>query len=217
MQTVIANRIVHTVLEHPDDPDIIVASSANNQAITNILKDFKVEQPSDGKPVNLLTLRWLPGLDTLGLYLSGKDEQKDQYKMMFNTKGDGFPNDYDDPARLEEYRGFYLEHFNRFFQASCQNEVERQRFLRKKMKKIRDEIGTCLNVASLKQYGKEMADKGFLSRLLRKFQKLPSYEAIISDWEQTADFKERYDKLIVNSEYKSLPYTEDMAVRLGIN
>lgn len=35
--------------------------------------------------------------------------------MMFNTKGDGFPNDYDDPARLEEYRGFYLEHFNRFF------------------------------------------------------------------------------------------------------
>ena len=205
MQTVIANRIVHTVLEHPDDPDIIVASSANNQAITNILKDFKVEQPSDGKPVNLLTLRWLPGLDTLGLYLSG------------NTKGDGFPNDYDDPARLEEYRGFYLEHFNRFFQASCQNEVERQRFLRKKMKKIRDEIGTCLNVASLKQYGKEMADKGFLSRLLRKFQKLPSYEAIISDWEQTADFKERYDKLIVNSEYKSLPYTEDMAVRLDIS
>ena len=69
---------------------------------------------------------------------------------MFNTKGDGFPNDYDDPARLEEYRGFYLEHFNRFFQASCQNEVECQRFLRKKMKKIRDEIETCLNVASLK-------------------------------------------------------------------
>ena len=32
LQTVIANRIVHAVLEHPDDPDIIVASSANNQA-----------------------------------------------------------------------------------------------------------------------------------------------------------------------------------------
>ena len=43
--------------------------------------------------------------------------------MMFNTKGEGFPNDYDDPARLEEYRGFYLEHFNRFFQTSCRDEV----------------------------------------------------------------------------------------------
>ena len=174
LQTVIANRIVHAVLEHPDDPDIIVASSANNQAITNILKDFKIEQPSGDKPVNLLTLRWLPGLDTLGLYLSGKDEQKDQYKMMLNTKGEGFPNDYDDPARLEEYRGFYLEHFNRFFQTSCRDEVACQRFLRRQMRKMRDEIGTCLNVASLKQYGKEMADKGFLSKLLRKFQKLPS-------------------------------------------
>jgi len=44
---------------------------------------------------------------------------------------------------------------------------------------MRDEIGTCLNVASLKQYGKEMADKGFLSKLLRKFQKHPSYEDVI--------------------------------------
>ena len=57
LQTVIANRIVHAVLEHPDDQDIIVASSANNQAITNILKDFKIEQPSGDKPANLLTLR----------------------------------------------------------------------------------------------------------------------------------------------------------------
>lgn len=213
----IANRIVHAVLEHPDDPDIIVASSANNQAITNILKDFKIEQPSGDKPANLLTLRWLPGLDTLGLYLSGKDEQKDQYKMMLNTKGEGFPNDYDDPARLEEYRGFYLEHFNRFFQTSCRDEVACQRFLRRQMRKMRDEIGTCLNVASLKQYGKEMADKGFLSKLFRKFQKLPSYDDVICGWEQTEDFKARYDKLVANPEYNALPYTEDMAVRLDIS
>lgn len=217
LQTVIANRIVHTVLDHPDDPDIIVASSANNQAITNILKDFKIEQPAEGKPVNPLSLRWLPGLDTLGLYLSGKDEQKDQYKMMFNTKGDGFPNEYDDPARLEEYRRFYLEHFNRFFRTACRDEVACQRFLRRQMKKIRDKIETCLDVACFKQYGKDMGDKGFLSRLLRKFQKLPSYEEVISGWEQTKDFKKRYDTLTANPEYSALPYTEDMAVRLDIS
>lgn len=136
---------------------------------------------------------------------------------MLNTKGEGFPNDYDDPARLEEYRGFYLEHFNRFFQTSCRDEVACQRFLRRQMRKMRDEIGTCLNVASLKQYGKEMADKGFLSKLLRKFQKLPSYDDVICGWEQTEDFKARYDKLVANPEYNALPYTEDMAVRLDIS
>ena len=217
LQTVIANRIVHTVLNHPDDPDIIVASSANNQAITNILKDFKIEQPTEDKPVDPLSLRWLPGLDTLGLYLSGKDEQKDLYKMMFNTKGDGFPNEYDDPARLEEYRRFYLEHFNRFFKTSCHNEIACQRFLRRRMKEIRKEIEVCLNVASLKQYGNEMEDKGFVGKLIRKLQKLPSYEEVIKGWEQTKDFKDRYDKLTANPEYSALPYTEDMAVRLDIS
>ena len=34
--------------------------------------------------------------------------------MMLNTKGEGFPNDYDDPAGWEEYRGFYPEHFQSF-------------------------------------------------------------------------------------------------------
>ena len=72
--------------------DASVFDQAWIEAITNILKDFKIEQPSGDKPANLLTLRWLPGLDTLGLYLSGKDEQKDQYKMMLNTKGEGFPD-----------------------------------------------------------------------------------------------------------------------------
>ena len=62
-----------------------------------------------------------------------------------------------------------------------------------------------------------MADKGFLSKLLRKFQKLPSYDDVICGWEQTEDFKARYDKLVANPEYNALPYTEDMAVRLDIS
>ena len=62
-----------------------------------------------------------------------------------------------------------------------------------------------------------MADKGFLSKLFRKFQKLPSYDDVICGWEQTEDFKARYDKLVANPEYNALPYTEDMAVRLDIS
>lgn len=71
LQTVIANRLAHNILNNPEEPEIIVASSANNQAITNILKDFKAETTNDTTHPRLSN-RWLPELDTLGLYLSGK-------------------------------------------------------------------------------------------------------------------------------------------------
>ena len=87
LQTVIANRLAHNILNNPEEPEIIVASSANNQAITNILKDFKAETTNDTTHPRLSN-RWLPELDTLGLYLSGKKELQQQYKMMFNPKGD---------------------------------------------------------------------------------------------------------------------------------
>lgn len=32
-----------------------------------------------------LAVRWLPELDTLGLYLSGKEELTERYAMMLNT------------------------------------------------------------------------------------------------------------------------------------
>lgn len=51
----------------------------NNQAITNILKDFKAETTNDTAHPRLSN-RWLPELDTLGLYLSGKKELQEQYK-----------------------------------------------------------------------------------------------------------------------------------------
>ena len=105
LQTVIANRLAHNILNNPEEPEIIVASSANNQAITNILKDFKAETTNDTAHPRLSN-RWLPELDTLGLYLSGKKELQEQYKMMFNPMGDGFPATYDTPERQEEYKNF---------------------------------------------------------------------------------------------------------------
>lgn len=216
LQTVIANRLVHNVLNNPDDPEIIVASSANNQAITNILKDFRTEQPEKGAALTL-SQRWLPELDTLGLYLSSKEDKENQYKMMKNPAGKGFPEEYDNPERVQEYRTYFLQRFNRFFSKQYKNEQECQHFLRKQMNIFRQEIQTHIKVACIRQYGKEKGNS-LISKLFNKLQKvLPDYEALIENWEHTHDFKSRYDKLIANPEYCNLPYTADMAVRLDIS
>lgn len=110
-----------------------MASSVNNQAITNILKDFKIEAADSETSEVRLAERWLPELDTLGLYLSGKEEVADRYAMMLNNRGKGFPEVYDHPERADEYRTYYLERFNRYFHASCQDETECQEYLRGRM------------------------------------------------------------------------------------
>lgn len=210
LQTVIANRLVQNVLDNPSDPEIIIASSANNQAITNILKDFKV------KPAPL-SERWLPELDTLGLYLSGKKEQMSQYSMMLNVKGGGFPNEYDTPERRQEYRNYFLQKFNEYFHKQYNHEKECQRFLRKQIGELQKEIDICIKVARREQYGEE-EETSLVSKLVRKFQKpLPDYDELIRRWNSTEDFGIRYNKLATNSEYRGLPCTEDMAVRLDIS
>lgn len=216
LQTVIANRLAHNILNNPEEPEIIVASSANNQAITNILKDFKIKGLSDAAHPQLAN-RWLPELDTLGLYLSGKEEMKEQYKMMLKPTGEGFPAVYDTPKRQVEYRDFYLKCFNTFFGKNYKDETKCQQFLRKEMKNLQKQISNCIQIAELKEYG-ETKDANVLDKLLRKFQSsLPAYKKIIEQWMQIKDNEERYCKIISNPEYNNLSYTEDMAVRLDIS
>ena len=217
LQTVIANRLVHSVLSG-GEPELIVASSVNNQAITNILKDFKTQAANPDSSGVSLVERWLPELDTLGLYLSGKEELADRYAMMLNHKGDGFPKVYDHPERADEYRTYYLEHFNRYFHTSCKDETECQNYLRGQMALLKVWIETGLESAGRKETNSVNEGKNLLVRMMQHFHKTSSaYEDIITRWEQNDDFRARYTRLTEGEEYRNLSCMEDMAVRLDIS
>lgn len=217
LQTVIANRLVNSVLSG-GEPELIVASSVNNQAITNILKDFKIEAADSDDSGVRLAERWLPELDTLGLYLSGKEGEADLYAMMLNTKGTGFPKTYDQPERVDEYRTYYLERFNRYFHASCRDEAECQNYLRSRMLLLRQRIDTGLEVAVQKECGAGSGDGSFWTRMMHRFCKSSTvYEEFVAQWEENDDFKKCYTRLTEGEEYKDLPCMDDMAVRLDIS
>lgn len=215
LQTVIANRLVNSVLSG-GEPELIVASSVNNQAITNILKDFKIEAADSDDSEVRLAERWLPELDTLGLYLSGKEDER--YVMMLNNKGKGFPEAYDQPERVDEYRTYYLERFNRHFHASCQDETECQDYLRGRMLLLRQRIDTGLEAAVQKECGTGSGDGSFWARMMHRFCKSSTvYEEFVARWEENDDFKKCYTRLTGGEEYKDLPCMDDMAVRLDIS
>ena len=165
-----------------------------------------------------LAARWLPDLDTLGLYLSGKKELTERYAMMLNNSGKGFPEAYDNPERVDEYRAYYLELFNRYFRTSCKDETECQYYLREQMALLKVRIETGMEAAAQKESDTVNEGKNLLVRMMQHFRKTSSaYEDVITYWEQNDDFRVRYTRLTEGGEYRNLPCMEDMAVRLDIS
>jgi energy-coupling factor transporter ATP-binding protein EcfA2 len=98
LQSIVANSIVSTVVENKA-PELIVASSANNQAITNILKSFELESKSS------FSQRWLPKLDCWGLYFTGNETK---YPKCSSAFGDGFMKEYEN-SDFEEKVQYFLK------------------------------------------------------------------------------------------------------------
>lgn len=217
LQTIIANRLVHAVLKGKE-PELIVASSVNNQAITNILKDFVILSASQESTEVCLASRWLPELNTLGLYLSGNEKLSDRYAMMLNNKGSGFPKEYDNPERVEEYTNYYLQQFNRYFCTSYKDLTECQKYLRSQMAGLKYSIEAAIQAAERKESAPVDAKKPLWAKLLQPFRKSPlEYDEVLNLWMQNHDFQKHYSRLTESEEYSNLPYVEDMSVRLDIS
>ena len=102
LQSVVANSVVSTVF-YQQKPELIVACSANNQAITNILDSFVLNSDQT------LTQRWLPGLRSLGLYLS--TNENNSYQTCNSEFGKGFLNDFEH-ENIDAKKAYFLEKFS---------------------------------------------------------------------------------------------------------
>lgn len=74
IQSIVADAIVKSFLAE-ERPPIILGSSANNKAITNILDSFASVTPSEEYRTGL-NERWLPDLTVLGHYLAANNAEK---------------------------------------------------------------------------------------------------------------------------------------------
>lgn len=84
------------------DPPVIVATSANNQAVTNIIESFgQAQEKTSGSP---LGGRWLPGLSSYGLYCvsASRNDKGDlkKYHVAYSS-GEGFLNELESSDYLK--------------------------------------------------------------------------------------------------------------------
>ena len=114
LQSVISSLWVEKALLG-GEPPIIVASSTNNQAVTNIIASFGAIGQAD----DLLSQRWLPLVSSFGLYLANKnklEEQQDTGWQILTPERLGFMAQMESTSQIAVARQHFQQKCEEFFQ-----------------------------------------------------------------------------------------------------
>lgn len=142
LQSIVANLTVQHVIDDKPPP-LIMASSTNNQAITNILSGFAL--PDDDDP---LTNRWLPDIPSLGLYMSSKKSKEYlMYALGDRNKTVGFFGDYEELC-ADELEASFLKNAQDYLGTAIRSVVHAKTLLKSEVIKRQQLIISALDTAS---------------------------------------------------------------------
>ncbi len=131
LQSIVADKVVKAALRGKE-PFVTVASSTNNQAITNIIDSFGQAHSTRGQ----LAERWLPDVDSYALYLPASSVRPRQGTRYARTNGEGFPREIETSRYLEKARTFYLQQVNHWTAQECTNVKSAIEALQKRVKAL---------------------------------------------------------------------------------
>jgi len=138
IQNILATELVSRAVNEEDAP-VIIASSTNNQAITNILTSF-ADSKTEGN--SNLVKRWLPDVHSFGLYLPSKTarEKLDKYADIQVSQDlinpDGFAAMVLDKQYLQNAEKVFLEKFHKHSKKATNNINEAFDYLKHELKSL---------------------------------------------------------------------------------
>jgi len=139
LKSVVASLLVQRAHAGSEAGPLIGATSANNQAVTNIIKDFGKIFPEKGG--NIFEQRWLPDpLQSLGLYAVSTGKEQSEYHCL-TTQGMGIFQELETADYLEQGERMFLALFREAFPGIECSDVDKAR------KSIRERI--CEKVVAL--------------------------------------------------------------------
>ena len=187
LQSIVANLTVQRVL-NDEPPALILASSTNNQAITNILTGFAL--PDDD---TLLTKRWLPDIPSLGLYMSGKNSNDYLMYDLKSNRTTGFFSDYEQRP-LAELESYFIQKCSQYLQTPIRSVEHAKRLLKAQISQRQQQIKASLNTAiKMANTHNDLAAHGFknLEDLIETSRQLQqqynSLSTTILAWEESQE------------------------------
>ncbi|MFK4567862.1 AAA domain-containing protein [Enterococcus sp. UD-01] len=135
LQSIIATNWIKAAIDQKQPP-ICIVSSTNNQAVTNVIESFQIdnsqgtnfdlnhfpdftELSSLKKKFNLFEKRWIPELDSYGLYIVNKTKYSEEslaaMKAKISSDNNEFLERMESIEFLEQAKVYFLSNFEQMF------------------------------------------------------------------------------------------------------
>lgn len=114
LQSIVANMYVEAALEETEAP-IIVATSTNNQAVTNIIESFAKINPIG---IKNLERRWVTGVNSFSVYFPANGKMKEAENKGYqytSVKGEGFAEAVETEENRENAERLFCSEFTGYF------------------------------------------------------------------------------------------------------
>ncbi len=106
IQSVVASLWIEAAVA-AGEPPILLVSSTNNQAVTNVIESFGRAGLARVRGGSLLARRWLPRLGGYGLYCVSPNRSQSDYPEL-TPDGEGMPKKVESSSYLKRARAFFL-------------------------------------------------------------------------------------------------------------
>lgn len=138
LRSVVADAWVRSAMAG-QEPPIIVAASSSNQAVTNILDSFKKIEETCVE--NTLKGRWLPHINSYGLYACGDNKANSKNPYAYLTKkGAGMMQLMETDMPVADMTRHFFTHFNLWHSSNTESDIE------KAIAVLHNELTLCVNL-----------------------------------------------------------------------
>lgn len=145
LQSIVANMYVHAALKKEKAP-MIIATSTNNQAVTNIIESF---EKINSIGIENLEKRWIEGVHSFAVYFPTKGKIKDAEKKNYhytNVNGIGFVENIEDEENRVASKRLFLAEFFKYFGKETDSLVECNARIYAELRKVEIQRIECLEL-----------------------------------------------------------------------
>lgn len=172
LQSIVANMYVKAALNNDMAP-IIVATSTNNQAVTNIIDSFGKINPIG---ISNLEYRWITGVNSFSVYFPSKSKMKEaesKHYQYTSARGGNFVDDIEADENRESSQSLFVKEFTKYFGKEENSLKKCKEVISNSLNELDEQRVRCIDkLTRIKNIFGKLSAKEYINNLNQKLKKL---------------------------------------------
>lgn len=172
LQSIVANMYVKAALNNDMAP-IIVATSTNNQAVTNIIDSFGKINPIG---ISNLEYRWITRVNSFSVYFPSKSKMKEaesKHYQYTSARGGNFVDDIEADENRESSQSLFVKEFTKYFGKEENSLKKCKEVISNSLNELDEQRVRCIDkLTRIKNIFGKLSAKEYINNLNQKLKKL---------------------------------------------